>query len=790
MAVLHKKLLRTILTSWGQSLAVAMVMLCGIASYVSVYSAYLNLGLTRDTYYAHNRLADFEIMLERAPLSAVFKTEEIPGVREARGRIVKDVNVDIDGVNEPRTGRLISMPSHRHPVINDLVLLSGRYFEPGVQNEVILSDRFARENGLDVGDSLRATIAEKKHTLRIVGLALSPEYVYMISNVQELIPSPARFGILWVPEEFAEAALSMKAACNNIVGLADTPDALDAILGRAEKLLNPYGVFAKVKKEDQISNRFLSDEITGLGVSAKIIPTLFLGIAAMILLVLLNRMVRTERTQIGLMKAYGYSSVTVALHYLEYALILAAAGCIGGVAVGQWMAQGMLNMYVQFYQFPILEFRLYPDVLVRAVSIAAVFSTAGALFAAVRAARIHPAESMRPEAPRSGHRIWLERLPGIWRRVSFTGKMILRNLSRNAFRAGLNVFGVMVSTGLLIMGFFSMDCMQFGMNFQFQEVQREDVKVSFQTEHGLRTLHDMARFSQVRRAEPLLQYPFEARSGWRKKDIIVIGLPRASELQKLMNFSGEEVPVPEEGLVLSERLANTLGVQPGGRLLLKPLMGRVTREREVTVRQTTQQFLGTAAYMDIEALSRILDEPFAMNAALLRIEEGTEASLKRRLKDVAGVAAVGFSRDAYQSLMDTIVQSMRITNVTLLIFAGVIAFAIIYNVTSVSLAERQRELASLRVLGLTPGEVGRILYEENVLTGVLGAALGIPFGLAICLLLVHLYDNDLYRLPFHVEQRSLVISVLSTLGFVLLANLAVRRRIQRLDLVEVLKARE
>lgn len=790
MRALHKKLVRTVFTSWGQSLAATMVVLCGIASYVSVYTAYLNLGLTRDTYYAQNRLADFEIMLERAPDTAVFKVEEIQGVRQARGRIVKDVSVDVAGVDEPRVGRLISMPDRRSPVLNDVVLLAGRYFDAGVQNEVILSDRFAKENHLDLGDTIQATIANRKHTLRIVGLGLSPEYVYMIPNVQELVPSPGRFGILWVPDQFAETALDMKAACNDIVGLVDNPEALDGILEQAKKLLDQHGVFAKVKKEDQISNRFLSDEIKGLGVSAKIIPTLFLSIAALILLVLLNRMVRNERTQIGLMKAYGYSNWSVALHYLEYALLLAGAGCAGGVAVGQWMARGMLNMYVQFYQFPLLEFRLYPDVLARSVSIAAGFSIAGALFAAIKAARIHPAESMRPESPKFAHRIWLERFPALWLRLSFTGKMIFRNMSRNAFRAGLNAFGVAVSTGLLIMGFFTIDSMTFGMKFQFEDVQREDVKVGFQTEHGKDTFYDMTRFDYVRHAEPLLEYPFEIRSVWRKKDVVVIGLPRNAELQRMMTFSGQETPLPEHGIILSDRLADTLHVRPGDRLTLKPLMGRITREKQVTVSRITEQFLGNSCYMNLTELSRMLDEPFVMNAVLLRIEAGKEAALKKKLKDVAGVASVGFRKDAYESLTKTLVESMRIMNVTLLIFAGVIAFSIIYNVTSVALAERQRELASLRVLGLTTGEVGSILYRENMLMGVLGVILGIPFGLFLCRLLVKLYDNDLYRLPFHISERSLIVSVLCTLGFVLLANLAVRRRIYRLDLVEVLKERE
>lgn len=786
----HKKLLRTMLQQWPQSLGVVMVVLCGIAAYICIYSAYLNLSLTRDTYYAQNRFADFEIMVDRAPETAVFKIETIEGVRQVRRRLVEEVNVDVAGIDEPRIGRLISMPDRDVPVINDIVVLAGRYFSPGAQTETILSEDFAEANGLDIGDRVNISVKNKKYSLRIIGIGASPEYVYMIRNVQALVPSPERFGVLWVPEDFAETALDLKSACNNIVGLVDDPEHLDTILDEAEKILDPYGVFAKVKREDQLSNRFISDEIKGLSVSAKIVPTLFLGIAALILLILLNRMVRTERTQIGLMKAFGYSNWAVGLHYIEYGVILALIGCVGGFGLGEWMAGGMIKMYVQFYQFPILESRIYLDVLARSMGITILFATLGALVAAIQAARIHPAESMRAEAPRAVNKVWIERIPFLWRRITFTWKMIFRNISRNRFRSAVNLFGTAISLSLLLMGFFMIDSVEFGMDFQFQDAQREDVKVSFQTEQGKDVFYEVSRFPHVRRAEPLLEYPFEVRSAWRKKDVVLTGVPPGAEMQKIMDFDRKEYHLGAGGVILAENLAEELGVGPGDTVRLKPLLGRIDRTYSVTVRDIAQQFLGTAAYMEHGALSRMLEEPFAINSALLRIEEGSRDELNRYMKDVGGIAAVTFNQDAYDSIKKTIGQSMKITNSVLLSFAGVIAFSIIYNITSVSLSERQRELASLRVLGFTVGDVGRIMYFENIVMGLLGIAAGIPLGMGICALLVTAYSNDMFHMPFHIERSTYITAILLTFSFVLLANLAVRRKIGRLDLVEVLKERE
>lgn len=790
MRVLNKKLFRTLMKSPGQSAAVMLVVLCGTACYICVASAYRNLELTKDTYYAAYRFADFEIHLERAPEAAVRRVEELAGVRQARGRIVKEVNVDIAGQEDPRIARIVSMPDRREPVLNDVAIVEGRYFAPGAQNEALLSERFARENGIALGDTIAITAGDRKQRLRVAGFALSPEYVYMIRNVQELIPAPERFGILWVSEDFAEMALDMRAARNNIIGSVDDPAALDRLLDDAEKLLQAYGVYATVKREDQISNRFLEDEIQELGVLAGIVPAQFQGIAALILLVLLNRLVRTERTQIGLMKAFGYSNLAIAWHYVLYALILAFTGAAGGFVAGQWLAHGLVQLYVEFFQFPLFRSEIYPDILFRSLVIALAFALLGAIMAAYRAARLHPAESMRAEAPKFGHRVWLERWPGLWRRLGFTEKMTARNLSRSGLRAVINVAGVSASTGILIMGYFLSDSMDYAFHFQFHEIQREDLKISFQSERGRATWYETMRLPHVRRAEPILEYPFEMRAGWRKKDAVVIGALPGSELQRLIGPDGESATLGDHGLVLSERLAEDLGVGPGGRVTLKPRMGRIEREHEVAVRAVVTQYFGASAYMNLEALSRLLEEPFAMNAALIRTDTGMERALNTALKDVAGIASIVIREDAYRAIVDTLAESMRIMNAMLVLFAGLIAFAVIYNVTAVSLAERQRELSSLRVLGLTPGEVGRVLYYENILLACIGIAIGIPVGMGLSWLILQAFDTDLYRLPFHIEGATYTRTILLIAGFVALANLATWRKLRKADIIEVLKERE
>jgi putative ABC transport system permease protein len=788
--VLNKKLLRGMWQAKGQAIAIAAVVLCGAATFISFASAHRNLLLTRDTYYQQYRFAEFEIQLERAPLTAVLKLEELEGVRRARGRIVKEVNLDIPYVDEARSGRIISMPEDDRDVINDIVIMEGGYFGGGGTNEVILSRDFARANDLEVGDSIEASIEERKYPLEIVGIALSPEYVYVIGGQGDMIPNPERFGVLWVTRDFAETAADMEEACNNVVGMVSGEQSIDTVLEKAEDLLDPYGVFATTKQEDQVSNQFLSDEIEGLKVSATITPAIFLGVAALILYVLLNRMVRNERTQIGLLKAYGYSSWEVSLHYIKYAVLLGVIGCALGVGAGQWLANGMIRLYVEFYQFPLLRSRLYPDIVARSFAITVGFSVAGAVAAARHAARIQPAEAMRPEAPKYAARSILESAAFIWTRLSFTWKMIIRNVARYRLRAGITILGVSVAAALMVVGFFTMDSMNYMIQYQFNEIQRHDVRVTLASERGRDALYELERLAGVRAAEPQLQYPFRVRNNWREKEIGVVGLPPDSELHHLIDDEGRRTPLPETGLVVNDKLAEQLHLKAGDRVAIEPLMGRIEGERAVTVQKVVKEYFGGGAYMSIAALSRILEEPFAMNTALLRTDPGAERAISRTLKDAPRVAGVEIKADALENIQATLQESMSIMSGFLALFSGVIAFAIIYNATIVSLAERERELASLRVMGFTKGEVGAIVYNENFLLSAIGLVLGIPLGLLLCRMLVEAYDMELYRLPFYVEQSTFITTAVLTVVFVILANLAAWRRIHKLDLIETLKSRE
>jgi len=788
--VLDRKLLRFLWESKGQAIAVTAVILTGVASFVCVLSAHRNLKLTRESYYREYNFADFWIPLEKAPLRAVGKVRELPGVSLARGRIVEDVNLDIPGDGGgPYTGRVVSMPSSQRRPVNAVHLVRGRYFSGGVRREVILSDRFAREHGLEVGDEIRATMNDRRQPLRIVATAQSPEYVYMIRGAGEFMPAPRRFAILWVADDFARMAFGMREACNEITGKLEPGADVDAVLDRAEEILKPYGALHSVPREDQLSNRYLSDEIKGLGVSARITPTIFLGIAAMILVVMLDRVVKGERMQIGVFKAYGYSNLAVGGHYVKIALAVSLAGALLGFLAGNLMARGLLAIYVEFFQFPVLRHRAYGDIFGLSLLISVAAAVGGASWAVWWAVSLSLAEAMRPAVPKTGHRLLLERAAFLWRRVSFIWKIILRDTFRYKVRSSFTVFGVMVSAAILLLGYFSGDSMDYLADYQYSVLQRHDVRLALAGERGRAALYEAGRLPFVAAAEPVLEYPFTLRSGWREKDVVVTGLTSGEGMLGLRTTAGRPVKIAREGLVIDSHLAGELGVGRGDLLELEPLLGKVGRKATARVREVVTLYLGSGAYMHIESLSRILDEPFAANAFLFDVERGAESRLRSHLRDVPAAASVEIKAESRRRFEETLQQSMWISNLFLSLFAGVIAFAVIYNSTAIALRERIRELATLRVLGFTRSEVRRVMLGQNLALSAAGPALGLPLGLVFCRLIVYAYETDVYRLPFHISGRTFLVTILSVAFFVFVANMAARRRIGRMDMVAVLKRR-
>lgn len=785
MSPLDRKLLRDLAHLWGQMAAVALVVTCGIGMFVTLRSMHRYLLSTQAGYYEQYRFAGVFAQLKRAPLAVAQEIAAWPQISVVEPRIVADVLLDVPGLPEPATGRLVSIPRDHQPALNRLHLRRGRWIAD--RDEVLVSEAFARANHLEIGDSLGAVLHGRWQRLRIVGLALSPEYIYEIRGLGDIFPDNRRFGVIWIAYDDLAAAFDLRGAFNDLT-LTLSPGASEAaVLARLDRRLARHGGTGAYGREDHISHRFVSDEITETQVTSVAIPAIFLGVTAFLLHIVMSRLVATQRDQIAVLKAFGYSDAAVGGHFLKLALAPVLTGSVLGSALGLWFAVELAQVYARFYQFPVLRYEPEPGIVAVAVLIGGGAALFGAWDAARRAMALPPAEAMRPEAPARYRKTRLERLAG--RRVSPTGRMLLRGLERRPGKALLSTLGVACATAIVVMGWYAFDAIELMQEVQFQTVQREDVTVVLREPASAATRHTLARLPGVLRTEPFRVVPARLRNGHRTYRAALQGLTPGGELRRIVGSDFRPHELPEDGVLLTDYLAERLGVRPGDRLTVEVLEG-ARPVREVVVAGVVEEMIGMSAYLELPDLNRLMREGGTISGAYLKVDPPARDDLYARLKRLPAVTGVGVREATLRGFQSTVAESFRISITTLIAFACIISFGVVYNGARISLSERGRELASLRILGFSRAEVAAMLLGEQALLTLAALPLGAMLGFGVCALLALRFASDLFRLPLTVSARTFLFAFLAVVASAAVSGLAVRRRLDRIDLVEVLKTRE
>lgn len=786
MRALDRKLLRDIRRLRGQVAAISLVVACGVATFVGLRSVYDSLVRTQAEYYERFRFADVFAHLERAPAALEERIAEIPGVAQVQTRIVTDVTLDVPGLGEPATGRMVSIPPEPRPILNDLYIREGRY--PRGEDELLVSPTFAEANALLPGDSIGAVLNGRWQRFRIAGIALSPEYVYEIRGAGELFPDNRLFGVLWVERDVLAASFDMEGAFNDVALTlgpgASTPEAI----ARLDTLLDRYGGLGAYDREDQISNRFLSDEIAQNRVTSALVPAIFLGVAAFLLHVLLIRLVATQREQIAVLKAFGYSDLAVGLHYLAFALVAVAAGAVVGILLGLWVGNELAGIYGRFYRFPELRYVARPVVIALAVLVNAGAATAGAFTAVRRAVALPPAEAMRPPPPARYRPGIIDRL-GIQRFFSPASRMVIRHLERRPARALVSVLGIGLAVAILIVGRHFFDAIDFMATVQFRLVQREDLAVTFERPLPLRVRHELRRLPGVLRVEPFRSVPVRLKNGYRSYRVALLGQLPDGELRRRVDRELRDAPLPAAGLLLTTELARIIDVRPGDELDIEVLEGE-RPVRRLAVAALVDELIGVNAYLPLEQASRLVGGGPTATGAYLAVDELEIGRLYAELKRLPPIAGVSLREAALRSFRQTVAESISIATTVLVVFAVVIAFGIVYNGARIALSERSRELATLRVLGFYRREVAAILLGEQALLTALACPVGFALGYVGIGLIIQASASELFRMPRVLTAASLVFATGIVTAAAVVSGFVVRRRLDRLDIVEALKARE
>ena len=788
MRALDIKLFRDLRRLWAQALAIALVIAGGVATLVMAVGSYRSLDETRAAYYERYRFADIFAVVRRAPKTLVDRIEEIPGVAAVNVRIEKLALLDLPNFPEPATGQFISLPEAGEPALNRLYLRAGRMPEPGRAEEVVVNESFAKAHAFTPGARFSAILNGRKRELTIVGIVLSPEFIYA-RGPGDIMPDDRRFGVVWMSEKALASAYDLDGAFS-AVNLKLLRDASEReVMQRLDALLDRYGGRAAYGRKDQTSHAWLDHQLDMLKNMSRTLPTIFLLVAAFLVNLTLSRVVALEREQIGLFKALGYRNAAIAGHYIKLVLVLVAIGVVIGGAAGAWLGAHITQLFGEiFFRFPFLVFTRGPDLYVTGAALSAVAAIVGAIRALGDVVRLAPAVAMQPPAPPRFRRLLPARFANI-RVLSQRAVMTVRNITRHPIRAAFTTLGMALATAILVVSLFISGTMEHLIDVTYFMADRQDATLSFIEKRPRDVVNQVARLPGVLAVEPAREVPVRVRYGNVERRLMISGRPRDADLSRIIDVDLRPVVLPESGLAISDMLAQILGVRVGDVVEVDLLEGQ-RRTVTLPISARVEDYFGIKGMMDAEALARLMREAPTVNSVNLSVDKDQIGLLYEAVKGMPTVGGMGSQRASLANFRELVAVFVTTMGSIYTGLAAIIAFGVIYNSARIALSERARELASLRVLGFTRGEVLRILFFELALLTLIAQPPGWVIGYGLAWMMRTNLAGEIMRVRLVVEHSTYVLASGIVIGAAVFSALVVRRRIYRLDLVSVLKTRD
>jgi putative ABC transport system permease protein len=798
---LDKKLLRDMVRLWAQALAIALVMASGVTTLILAVGAYRSLEETRSAYYERYRFAEVFASTKRAPEFVERQILEISGVATAETRISEFALLDIEGMEQPATGRALSLPDYRDATLNRIFLREGRLPEIGRVDEVTINEAFAKAQGFKLGSRFHAILNGYKRPLTVVGIALSPEFIYAVGP-GDLIPDDRRFGILWMSEKALAAIFDLDGAFNS-VSLKLLRGANSAeVIQQLDDILERYGGTGAVSRKDQPSHAFIDAELKQLKSMAQVIPPIFLLVSAFLINITLTRLIALEREQIGLLKALGYWRTSIAVHYMKLIICIAAVGIFIGFFAGTWLGQGLTRLYADFFHFPFLIFQRGIDIYVIAAGISITTALAGGMRSIYTALTLPPAVAMSPPLPTHYTHLGIEKLQLV-KQFSQLTIMAIRHIIRWPVRSGLTVLGISMSGALLITALFSLDSIEFMIDTIYFQADRQDATLNFTQERPVKVLQEVEHLPGVLAVEPYRSVAVRLRHGHYHRKLAIVGRAPNADLSRVLDKDNHPVELPQSGLLLSKRVAKLLHVSRGDMVDIEILddsrgqgsldatsIGTRRSTRRLPVAGVIQSFLGLAVYMDLNALNEMLDEAPVVSGVHMAIDDSQTKSLFKAIKGLPAVSSIALQGASLAKFRETLAKNLTIMTSVYVVLSIIIAFGVVYNSARIQLSERAREFASLRVLGFTKGEVSHVLLLELAMLVLTAIPLAWFIGYGFAWATVQGFESDLYSLPFIIKSDTYAISAFVVLAAATVSALLVRRRIDQLDMIKALKTRE
>jgi putative ABC transport system permease protein len=783
VALLLRKMRRDILKGAAAYLICVAVTAAGITGYSMMSITADRLELSRDSFFAATDTADAFAQVRLAPLDAARRLEAVDGVLSAEGRLTRRVGVS--GLGGARAE--LKLVSLLEGGMNQPLLSQGMMPRAG-QREMVVGERFLAARGLKLGDYLGLIIDGQVVTLEICGAGITPENIYMVKNLSDMLPDFGGYDGAFLHYDTLGGLLRQTGSATDFSLRLEPGVNFEDIKPQIERVLQPYGLDSAYERADQLSISVLQSELDGIRSMTGVLPFLFLGVAGIILYITLLRLIEAQRTQAGTLMALGLGRRGVAAHYTLYGGVVGLAGGAAGGAAGYFMSAPMFGYLREYFSLPANPPPAAWRYVVFGTAIATVFCALVGAVCARGLAELLPAQALRPAPPKRARRSVFERIPGFAAMLTIPGMMSVRSLARNRRRAALSVLGVsfayMICAVLL-----SMNAMYDVFIFDpLEKSQRQDITVNFSRPIPRAEALAALRDEGVESAEGFAVVPARLRGERGGLDSMVHGVVPGGGLLRLYDTRGNYFGVQPGGIVLSRHAANVLGVEIGGEIELE-----VSYPREVFARFRVvgiyAEYMNNASYMAVDELTRAAGWGDVLTGAALKAPDDAKRRILSRLEDSQALAGVE-SRAERIAAMRAMMGSMGSIVTSMAVMGVLIGAAVIYTGSIVAFEELKREIAALRMLGLTVRESMDVISTGQWIASALGIVAGLPLTVGADRLLAVSFNSDMYSIPSFINAGALAWAA----GLVFLSVLAgtglIKRKLAKISPVELLGQRE
>jgi len=785
--MLYKKLIRDFWNHKGAYLASMVLVMVGILVYNMMSMMHDSFDYSLDLYYDAYNIASGTLKVTNMPLSKVEEMIKIEDVKYASGRIEKRVRL-LDEDREVMFN-FISYDASDPNRLNDVELMGGRMPNPG-KPEIVMGNLYFKAMNLSLNDDIAVIINGEKQVLKIVGYGRSPEFIYAKKNDNELISDPKSFDTVFMPYNAMSDMFLMKNQVNNVAFTLYESSNFEIVKLDIKDFAYKYGLLELTELEDQVSHMTTKQKLDGIGSMTTSIPIMFLLISGAIIYIVLKRIIEKERTQIGVLKACGVTDFRILIHYIIYALIVGTVGGSLGAYIGISSVPSLIELMGVSFNMPFVTTGLSQRYIIYSFMLSMFFAISSGYMGARKCLKLEPADAMRPPVSKESTEGLMDKFYWIFEEADMKLRLALRNMMRNKGRSLFILFGVAITAALLTFPVSMADMYSKMLFDQFSKVEVYDMKVSLNTFMDQKTIVNIiSNKPGIDKVEPQMILPVEIKNNWKKAESAIICMNPDGELYNLYDMDDNPVNLTQDGLTLSHWLAKKLDVEVGDEIVLESPLFRGESIRKIRVAQIVPQYVGTNGYMNIELIPELLEGKNYVNAVMVTGSEAALKNLNTDLKDSKFIATFDY-REQISAVFESYMSQTTSVIFILIVVGMLIGFSVIYVSLTISMSERNRELATMLVVGLTESEVHQVLLIEQFFLAIVGIAAGIPMGKGLLVSFAETSSTDFLVMPSVIPNDALLFSVITTVIAILIPQIIGRKNIGKIVVSEALNARE